>query len=50
MGKGAVYTGKRTASWLILEDMNSYGPPICMIVFIFPVAFTNPGAREGKAD
>lgn len=43
-------TGKRTASWLILENMNLYGPPICMIVFIFPVALTNAGAGVGKAD
>lgn len=38
----------RTASWLQLENTNFYVPPICMSVFIFPLAFTNPGVGVEK--
>lgn len=41
-------TGARTALWLQLENTNLYVPPICMSVFIFPLAFTNPGVGVEK--
>lgn len=38
----------QTALRLQLENTNLYVPPICMSVFIFPLAFTNPGVGVEK--